>query len=154
LVEAGELILLLFPQMTKQLDRSGTVPGVVVFRTVESIREKSKRFTAHEVLPFRRSTISALGSRATALVVVVGVCQIEQLPRCPLWDSARMKMRDMSPELFNSVPCPTCHVGPGKRCLLHSGGLRVEPHVDRKLAAMEAVELKRIHLVEGGSDDA
>ena len=60
-----------------------------------------------------------------------------------------MKMRDMSPELFDSVRCPTCRVGPGKRCLLHSGGLRVEPHVDRKLAAMEAVETRETLLSEG-----
>jgi len=84
-------------------------------------------------------------------VVVVGVCQIEQLPGCPMWDSASVKMRDMSPKLFNSVRCPTCRVGPGKGCVLHSGGLRVEPHIDRKLAAMESAELNRIHLVEGGS---
>lgn len=62
-----------------------------------------------------------------------------------------MRMRDMSPELFNSVPCPTCGVNPGQRCLLHSGGLRNQPHVNRKLAAMGAEEMKRIHLVEGGS---
>jgi hypothetical protein len=80
-----------------------------------------------------------------------GVCQFEQSPGCFLLHSVTMKMKDMSPELFNSVPCPTCRVGPGKRCTLHAGGLRVEPHVDRKLAAMEAAELKRVHLVEGGS---
>jgi hypothetical protein len=78
-----------------------------------------------------------------------GVYQFEQLPGCPLWDSASMKMRDMSPELFNSVACPTCRVSPGRRCLLHSGGLRVEPHVDRKLAAMEAVETRETLLSEG-----
>jgi hypothetical protein len=60
-------------------------------------------------------------------------------------------MRDMSLKLFNSARCPTCRVGPGKSCLLHSGGLRNEPHVDRKLAAIEAREVKRIHLVDGGS---
>jgi hypothetical protein len=53
-----------------------------------------------------------------------------------------MRMRGMSPELFNSVPCPTCRVGPGKRCLLHSGGLRNEPHVDRKLAAIEGGKMR------------
>ena len=29
---------------------------------------------------------------------------------------------------------------------LHSGRLRVEPHLDRKLAAAEAVETKRMHI--------
>ena len=31
----------------------------------------------------------------------------------------------------------------GSRCLLHSGGLRSEPHADRKLSAAEAIERKR-----------
>jgi hypothetical protein len=46
-----------------------------------------------------------------------------------------------------SVPCPTCGVAAGQRCVLHSGHLRKEPHVDRKLEATEAVvkrKLKRI----------
>jgi hypothetical protein len=63
-------------------------------------------------------------------------------------------MRDMPPKQFAAVPCPTCGVAAGQRCLLHSGGFRTEAHIDRKLAAMEAAELNRIHLVEGGSDDA
>jgi hypothetical protein len=43
-----------------------------------------------------------------------------------------------------SVPCPICggYAGPG--CNLHAGDLRPEPHVDRKLAAAEAIEAKRI----------
>jgi len=55
----------------------------------------------------------------------------------------------MTPELFHSVACPTCSVGPGQRCLLHSGGPRTEPHIDRKLAAIEAVETKGIQRFEG-----
>jgi len=43
-----------------------------------------------------------------------------------------------------AVPCPTCGVTAGMPCLLHSGGLRNDPHIDRKLAAIEAVETKRI----------
>ncbi len=38
-----------------------------------------------------------------------------------------------------SVPCPTCGVAAGQRCVLHSGRIRKEPHVDRKLAATEVV---------------
>jgi len=60
-----------------------------------------------------------------------------------------MRMNDMTPELFHSVACPTCKVGSGERCLLHSGGLRNEPHIDRKLAAIEVVETKRIHRLKG-----
>ncbi len=57
-----------------------------------------------------------------------------------------MRMRDLTPEQFTAVSCPTCGVSPGQRCLMHSGGLRSEPHVDRKLSAAEAVESKRIAL--------
>jgi len=60
-------------------------------------------------------------------------------------------MNDMTPELFLSVLCPTCKVASGKRCLLLSGGLRTESHIDRKLAAIEAVETKRIHVVKARS---
>jgi len=49
----------------------------------------------------------------------------------------------MSKQLL-AVPCPTCGVRPGERCLLHSGALRSEPHVDRKLSAAEAIEGKKI----------
>ncbi len=59
-----------------------------------------------------------------------------------------MRMNDMTPELFLSVLCPTCKVASGNRCLSYSGGLRTEPHIDRKLSAIEAVETKRIHLVK------
>jgi len=41
-----------------------------------------------------------------------------------------------------SVPCPTCGVAAGERCVLHSGAPRSEPHVDRKFAAAEAIEKK------------
>jgi len=42
-----------------------------------------------------------------------------------------------------AVPCPTCGVPAGRRCLLHAGGLRTEPHMDRKIIAAEAIEQKR-----------
>ena len=59
-----------------------------------------------------------------------------------------MRMNDMTPELFLSVLCPTCKVASGNRCLSYSGGLRTESHIDRKLAAIEAVETRRIHLIK------
>ncbi len=42
-----------------------------------------------------------------------------------------------------AVPGPTCGVAAGMRCLVHSGGLRNEPRIDRKLSATETVETKR-----------
>src|SRR6266404_3814306 len=62
----------------------------------------------------------------------------------------RMKMSDLTPEQLSSVPCPTCGVGPGEPCLLHSGTPRTGPHVERKLSAAEAIEKKRSH---GGHAD-
>ena len=56
-----------------------------------------------------------------------------------------MRMVDLTSKQLVSVPCPTCGVAAGARCLLHSGAPRSEPHVDRKLSAAEAIEQKRIH---------
>jgi len=53
-----------------------------------------------------------------------------------------MKRKELTPEQLSSVPCPTCGVGVGEGCVLHSGALRSEPHVDRKFAAAEAIEGK------------
>jgi hypothetical protein len=54
-----------------------------------------------------------------------------------------MRMTDLSPKQVVCVACPTCGVAAGTRCLLHSGGLRSEPHMNRKLAAIEDIEQKR-----------
>ena len=70
---------------------------------------------------------------------------------CPRWNSfpagfippCRNEMTHLTPKQFSSVPCPTCGVGLGERCLLHSGSPRLEPHLDRKLVAAEAIELHR-----------
>ncbi len=53
--------------------------------------------------------------------------------------SVAMRIRDIAPKIFLSVPCPTCLAAPGKRCLLHSGAPRSQPHVDRKLTAAKRV---------------
>jgi hypothetical protein len=53
-------------------------------------------------------------------------------------------MGDITAKQFISVPCPTCGVYAGQRCLLYSGEPRTVPHVDRKLAVIEAVEAKVI----------
>ena len=68
----------------------------------------------------------------------------EQFRDWVLPHSVRMKMKERNPKQVSSVPCPTCGVAAGKRCVLHSGAPRTEPHVDRKLSAAEAIETKRI----------
>ena len=57
--------------------------------------------------------------------------------------SVGMRMGDLTPKQLLSVPCPTCGVAAGARCLLHSGARRTEPHVDRKLSAADAIERTR-----------
>jgi len=57
-----------------------------------------------------------------------------------LSDHFRVKKKELSTKQLRSVPCPSCGVAAGQRCVLHSGDLRSEPHVDRKLSAIEAIE--------------
>lgn len=59
-----------------------------------------------------------------------------------------MHMNDMRPAQFLCVACPTCGVCVGERCLLLSGSLRSQSHLDRKLIAVVAVEQKRIHRIQ------
>jgi len=49
----------------------------------------------------------------------------------------------MTAKQLSAVPCPICGVAAGQSCVLYSGALRSDPHVDRRLAAVEAVEVKR-----------
>jgi hypothetical protein len=60
-------------------------------------------------------------------------------------------MGDMNPKLVLAVPCPTCGVAAGKGCVLHSGQPRNDPHLDRKLRAIEALESKRAPATGGRS---
>jgi hypothetical protein len=55
---------------------------------------------------------------------------------------SEMKRKELTPEQLSSIPCPTCGVAAGARCVLHSGAPRSEPHVERKFAATEAIEKK------------
>jgi hypothetical protein len=57
--------------------------------------------------------------------------------------SARMKKKELTPQELFSVPCPTCGVPAGKCCVLNMGAARSHPHIDRKFAAMEALEKNR-----------
>jgi len=54
-----------------------------------------------------------------------------------------VSMKNLTAKQISSVPCPTCGVAAGKRCVLLSGAPRKEPHVDRKIAATEAVKKER-----------
>jgi hypothetical protein len=66
--------------------------------------------------------------------------EIEQIRDRPQSYSVRMKKSELTLKQVSAIPCPTCGVAVGMPCVLHSGGKRLEPHVDRKLAAIEALE--------------
>ncbi len=67
------------------------------------------------------------------------VFRIVQIRDCVLPHATRVKKSELTPQQLSSVPCPTCGVSAGKR---YSGAPRSEPHVDRKFAAIEAIERK------------
>ena len=54
-----------------------------------------------------------------------------------------MKLKDLTPELVVSVPCPTCGAAPEKPCLLYSGDQHIAPHLERKFYAAETIEIRR-----------
>jgi hypothetical protein len=62
--------------------------------------------------------------------------------------SLSMRMKDLTPQQLSSVPCPVCGAPVGKRCLLHSGALSADLHIDRKLAAAEAIESERFRRIQ------
>jgi hypothetical protein len=62
--------------------------------------------------------------------------------------SLSMRMKNLTPQQLSSVPCPVCGAPVGKRCLLHSGALSAELHIDRKLAAAEAIESERFRRIQ------
>jgi hypothetical protein len=55
-----------------------------------------------------------------------------------------MRMLDLTPKELSSVRCSTCGVAAGERCHSHSGSPCSEPHLERKLCAIEALEQKKI----------
>jgi uncharacterized protein (UPF0212 family) len=55
-----------------------------------------------------------------------------------------MRMLELTRTEMCSVRCPACGAAAGKLCHLASGYTSIEPHLDRKLSAAEALEHKRI----------
>jgi hypothetical protein len=80
--------------------------------------------------------------RKVGAEAVSEVCQIEQFYDTSYRSLSGEKKKELTPEQLSSVSCPTSGVVAGKRCVLHSGAPRSEPHVDRKFAAAESIERK------------
>jgi hypothetical protein len=55
---------------------------------------------------------------------------------------AVVKTKELTLKQIFSVPYPTCGAATEEACEPHTGGLRNEPHRDRKLSAAENVETK------------
>ena len=54
-----------------------------------------------------------------------------------------MKTKELTVKQINSVRCTACGAATGEPCELHSGGLRSEPHQDRRFSAIDAMKAKR-----------
>jgi hypothetical protein len=85
---------------------------------------------------------------------VLAVFKSELLPGGWLEHSVSVKKKELRPKKLFHVPCPVCGATAGGRCELHSGAPRSEPHLERTLAAIEAEELTRIHVVRDVDDSA
>src|SRR5450432_1614347 len=64
--------------------------------------------------------------------------------RSRLLHNISMRMVELTLNELYSVRCPICGVAAGERCHLHSDSTSIEPHLDRKLCAIEALEQKKI----------
>ena len=76
------------------------------------------------------------------LYLPLSVFQIEQFYDTPYHTLSDVKKSELTPRQSSSVRCPTCGVPAGNHCVLHSGAPRSRPHVDRKFAAIDAIEKK------------
>jgi hypothetical protein len=63
--------------------------------------------------------------------------------------STAMKVKDLTPDQFLSVPCPTCGVGALQPCVNHMGEARSESHLGRKLWVVEIVKSNGMQRLEG-----
>ena len=54
-----------------------------------------------------------------------------------------MRAKDFTPDQRLAVRCQACGARPGQPCELHSGGLRTEPHKNRRLSAAD-VETRQL----------
>jgi hypothetical protein len=79
-------------------------------------------------------------------LTILRMSRMEQIYGRVLAQHIRMRMKELTSRQLFSVPCPRCGAATGNICELHSGGLRFEPHLDRKLSAVETVERKRMHV--------
>jgi hypothetical protein len=73
---------------------------------------------------------------------VLKMSNMEHFSSCGTLHYVVVKTKELTLKQILSVPCPTCGAATEEACELHTGALRNEPHRDRKLSAVEAVETK------------
>jgi Diguanylate cyclase, GGDEF domain len=98
-------------------------------------RTTSQR-TVRSKLPYRRSEPTSQTARQR---------------QCSGWNcfhtsphNVQMRRPKLTSKQLFSVDCPACGAAAGDRCRLHSGFQHSEPHLDRKLSAIEILENKKI----------
>jgi hypothetical protein len=69
--------------------------------------------------------------------------KMEQISKWAGFYSVAVKSKELTLKQTLAVPCPTCGAATKEACELQTGALRSEPHRDRKLSAVEAVEATR-----------
>jgi len=84
----------------------------------------------------------AIKKRRYNLTHYWAVSKMEQLSNGVKLHPVLMKKNELTPKQVSSVPCLTFGVATRKNCALHSGSPRSRPHVDRRFAAIEAIERK------------
>jgi hypothetical protein len=121
------------------MDAVGLMPNASRTHGINSVRKCARSMCR---AAYKRN-IESLVTRACILERTgIEVFQIGQLRPLRLPHPVKMKKSELTPKQVFSAACPTCGVGAGKRCLMKSGIPRTKPHVDRKFAAIEAIETK------------
>jgi hypothetical protein len=86
--------------------------------------------------------ISGLNSLLNETVQNIShMCNIEHFSARMELHHVPVKTSKLTLSQIFAIPCRTCGAAIGKVCQLYTGGLRNEPHRDRKLSAVEAAEM-------------
>jgi hypothetical protein len=111
----------------------------IVNHAITTVSSTSVRYCAIWSISWVPSAVESFPRR-----LVPTVFQIELFQGRAPAHNIRMRMGELTSRELSSVRCPTCGVAAGERCRLHSGSPCFEPHLDRKLSAIESLEQKRV----------
>jgi len=103
-----------------------------------------KRFMLKYSAEPRGYSAQAQTNASTRTLSSTKLCKTAQIQHARLSHACSMKLKDLTAKQLSSISCPTCGVGAGERCIMYSGAERLSPHVERKMAAAEAVETGKL----------